>query len=91
MAWLVDNTTDAHGIRGVIVQALGLGVGAILFGVATIRGKVFPALAGWAFILAALFAAANEVFSAGQLISRAMFGVAFVWLGSALMGRTPTE
>lgn len=88
---LVDNTTVAQGIRGVIVQALGLGVGAILFGAATIRGKVFPALAGWTFILAALFAAANEVFSAGQLISRVLFGVAFVWLGIALRGRTQAE
>jgi len=88
---LVDNTTAAQFYRGVVVQALGLGVGAILFGIATIRARVFPALAGWMFIAAALFAAANEVFAEGQLISRALFGAAFIWLGKDLHRRTPTE
>lgn len=38
---LVDNTTAAQFYRGVIVQALGLGLGAVLFGVATIRARYF--------------------------------------------------
>lgn len=87
---LVDNTTAAQFYRGVVVQALGLGLGAILFGAATIRGKVFPGLAGWTFIAAALFAAANEVWSGGQLVSRALFASAFVWMGTALRNRTAT-
>lgn len=85
---LVDNTTAAQFYRGVVVQALGLGLGAILFGVATIRAKVFPAVAGWIFIAAALFAAANEIFAEGQLIARALFGAAFVLLGLDLRSRT---
>ncbi len=81
---LVDNTTPAQFYRGVVVQALGLGLGAILFGAATIRGKVFPSTAGWLFIAAALFAAANQVFAAGQLVSRTLFAVSFVWFGLSL-------
>ena len=81
---LVDNTTAAQFYRGVVVQALGLGLGAILFGVATIRAKVFPTVAGWMFIAAALFAAANQVWEEGQLVSRALFGAAFVWFGVAI-------
>lgn len=84
---LVDNTTAAQFYRGVVVQGLGLGLGAILFGTATIRAKVFPALAGWLFIAAALFAAANQVFEEGQLISRALFAFSFMWLGIALRGQ----
>jgi len=84
---LVDNTTAAQFYRGFVVQALGLGLGAILFGVATIRARVFPAAAGWTFIAAALFSAANEVFSEGQLIGRILFGAAFVWMGVELRRR----
>jgi hypothetical protein len=36
------------------------------------------------FIAAALFAAANQVFEEGQLISRTLFALAFIWLGRAL-------
>ena len=78
---LVDNTTAAQFYRGVVVQGLGLGLGAILFGAVIIRTRVFPMVTGWLFIAAALFAAANQVFEEGQLISRALFAVAFVWLG----------
>jgi hypothetical protein len=85
---LVENTTAAQFYRGVVVQALGLGLGAILFGAATIRAKVFPGLAGWTFIAAALFAAANEVWSGGQLVSRALFALVFVWMGGVLRSRT---
>ena len=85
---LVDNTTAAQFYRGVIVQALGLGLGAVLFGVATIRAKVFPVWTGWLFVAAAAFAAANQVWVEGQLVSRAMFAVAFIWLGIALRART---
>ena len=88
---LVDNTTAAQFYRGVVVQALGLGLGAVLFGVATIRAKVFPALTGWLFIAAAGFAAANQVWTEGQLVSRALFAVAFVWLGIDLLTRAPTN
>ena len=84
---LVDNTTAAQFYRGVIVQALGLGLGAILFGAATIRAKVLPGVAGWLFIAAAVFAAANQVFEAGQLISRGLFAVGFVWFGAAVRAR----
>jgi hypothetical protein len=87
----VDNTTGAQFARGVIVQALGLGIGAVLFGVATIRGAVFPSWTGWLFISAALLAAANQVFPAGQLISRFLFATAFVVLGWALLARPANE
>lgn len=88
-ATLVANTTAAQFYRGVVVQGLGLGLGAVLFGAATIRARVFPALTGWLFIAAALFAAANQVFEEGQLISRALFAVAFIWLGAELRERYP--
>ena len=81
---LVNNTTAAQFYRGVVVQGLGLGLGAILFGIGTIRGGVFPVYTGWMFIVAALFAAANQVFPSGQLISRALFAVAIAWMGLAL-------
>ena len=61
------------------------------FGVATIRSKVFPALADWMFIVAALFSAANEVISEGQVIVRILFGAAFVWMGVDLRRRTQSE
>ncbi|MHC4409106.1 MAG: hypothetical protein ACYS0F_08900 [Planctomycetota bacterium] len=85
---LVNNTTAAQFYRGFVVQALGLGLGAILFGVATIRAKVFRTAAGWMFVAAALFSAANEVLPGGQLIGRTLFGAAFLWLGVELRGRT---
>ena len=84
---LVDNTTAAQFYRGVVVQGLGLGLGAVLFGAATIRGNVFPAWTGWLLISAALFAAANQVFEEGQLISRALFALAIIWLGLAVRQR----
>jgi hypothetical protein len=82
---LVDSTTGAQFVRGVVVQALGLGIGAILFGIATIRGRVLPAIGGWLFIAAAVFAAANQALSEAQLISRTLFAAAFIWLGFALL------
>lgn len=84
---LVDNTTAAQFYRGVVVQALGLGLGAILFGASLIRGRAPSSAAGWLFIAAALFAAANQVFEAGQLISRGLFAVAFIVLGAELRQR----
>lgn len=80
---LVNNTTAAQFYRGIVVQGLGLGLGAILFGVATIRGRVFPIATGWLLIAAAVLAAANQVFEEGQLISRALFATSFIWLGVA--------
>jgi hypothetical protein len=55
-----------------------------LFGVATIRAKVFSMWTGWLFFAAAAFAAANQVWAEGQLVSRALFAVAFIWLGMEL-------
>lgn len=81
---LVDNTTAAQFYRGVLVQAIGLGLGAILFGAATIRSHILPTLPGSALIVAALFAVANQVWAEGQLVSRALFGAAFVLFGVAL-------
>ncbi len=88
---LVDNTTTAQFVRGAVVQGLGLGLGAILFGVATIRAKVLPAIAGWMFIAAALLAAANQAFAEAQLISRTLFAAGFIWFGVALGRTTPTR
>ena len=88
---LLDSTTGAQNVRGIVVQAFGLGIGAILFGIATIRGKVLPAIGGWLFIAAALFAAANQFFDAAQLISRALFALAFIWLGSAVLSISQVE
>lgn len=85
---LVDSTTAAQFYRGLVVQALGLGLGAILFGAATVRAKVFPAATGWMFIAAALLSAASEVFAPGQLIGRTLFAAAFVWMGVELRRRT---
>lgn len=76
--------TVAQTVRGITVQAFGLGLGAILFGAATIRARVLPRLGGWLLIAAALLAAANEAFDAAQLISRVLFAAAFVVLGLAL-------
>lgn len=87
----VDNTTGAQFARGAIVQALGLGIGAVLFGIATIRRTMFPRWSGWLFISAALLAAANQVFPAGQLTSRFLFATAFVILGSVLLARSANE
>jgi len=84
---LVDNTTAAQFYRGVVVQALGLGLGAILFGISTIRAKVYPSLAGYMFIAAALFAGLNEAWEGGQLVSRTLFAAVFVWLGAYLRRR----
>lgn len=83
---LVDNITAAQFYRGVVVQGLGLGLGAILFGAATIRAKVFPAWTGWSLIMGAVFAGANQVFEAAQLISRTLFAASFVGLGVTLLG-----
>lgn len=77
--------TGAQAVRGITVQAVGLGLGAILFGAATIRAGVLPRLGGWLIVAAALFAAANEAFDAAQLISRVLFGAVFVLLGSAIV------
>ena len=81
---LIDTTTAAQFYRGVVVQGLGLGLGAALFGVATIRAKVYSPVVGWLFIAAALLAAANQVFEEAQLVSRTLFALAFIWLGMDL-------
>ncbi len=83
--------TTAQIVRGLTVQAVGLGVGAVLFGAATIRARVLPRPGAWLIIIAALFAAANEAIDAAQLISRILFAAAFVFLGSALINDGPND
>lgn len=77
--------TTAQVVRGITVQAVGLGLGAILFGVATIRARVLPRLGGWLIIAAALFAAAQEAVDGAQLVSRLLFAATFLLLGSAIV------
>lgn len=84
---LVTSPTTAQFYRGVAVQGLGLGLGSIVFGVVTMKTGVFARGAGVLLIGAALFAAANQVFPPGQLISRLLFAAAFVWMGSSLWRR----
>lgn len=82
----IDNgTSTAQLVRGITVQALGLGIGAILFGVATIRARVLPRIGGWLMIAAAISGAAQEGFAGAQLISRLLFAATFLVLGSALV------
>ena len=88
---LLENTTAAQFIRGLVVQALELWLGAIMFGVAVIRARVFPPLAGWIFIAAAALAAANEVVPEGQMVARGLFGAGLIWLGADLRRRTPRD
>lgn len=82
----IDNgTSAAQTVRGITVQAIGLGLGAILFGAATIRARVLPRLGGLLMIAAALFAAAQEALNGAQLISRLLFAATFLALGSAIV------
>lgn len=64
-------------------------MGAVLLGASIIRGKVFPALTGWMFMGAALFATANQTFEEGQLISRALFAPTFIRFGFASRSGAP--
>lgn len=80
---LVDSTTAAQFVRGAIVQALGLGLGAVLFGAALVRMQ-FSRLGGWLLIAAAVLAAANQVIDVAQLMSRALFGCSFIVIGASL-------
>ena len=77
--------TVAQAVRGITVQAIGLGLGAILFGAATVRARVLPRSGGWLMIAAALFAASQEAIDGAQLISRLLFAATFLLLGSALL------
>lgn len=72
-------------VRGIAVQAIGLGLGAILFGAATIRARVLPRSGGWLMIAAALFAGSQEAIDGAQLISRLLFAATFLMLGSAIV------
>ena len=73
--------TPAEVVRGVVVQAVGLGLGALLFGLATVRARVLPPIGGWLFVAGALLAAANQVTPVAQLLSRLVFALGFVILG----------
>ncbi|HKZ82713.1 MAG TPA: hypothetical protein VJ793_03540 [Anaerolineae bacterium] len=77
----LKSATPAEVVRGVVVQAVGLGLGALLFGLATVRARVLPPTGGWLFVAGALLAAANQVTPAAQLVSRLVFALGFVILG----------
>jgi len=77
----LNTATPAEVVRGIVVQALGLGLGALLFGLATVRARVLPPVGGWLFVAAALLAAANQVTLAAQVVSRLAFALGFVVLG----------
>jgi len=76
-----ESATPAQIVRGVVVQAIGLGLGALLFGLATVRARVLPPIGGWLFVAGALLAAANQVTPVAQLLSRLVFALGFVILG----------
>ena len=76
--------TPAEVVRGVVVQAVGLGLGALFFGLATVRARVLPPAGGWLFVAAALLAAANQVAPVAQILSRLGFALGFVILGYAI-------
>ena len=86
---LVNSTTAAQFYRGVVVQALGLGLGAILYGVATARSGAFTPVIGWLLVAAAATAMANELFEGAQIASRLLFGVAFASFGIHLLREYP--
>ena len=79
----LTSATPAQVVRGVVVQAVGLGLGGLLFGVATVRARVLPPTGGWLFVAGALLAAANQVTPVAQLLSRLVFALGFVILGYA--------
>jgi hypothetical protein len=74
-------------VRGILVQAVGLGLGAILLGVATIRARVLPAAGGWLLIAGAALAAVSELTLVLRGLSVVGFAVAFIVLGGALRQR----
>jgi len=77
----LQSYTPAFVVRGIVVQAVGLGLGGLLFGLATVRARVLPPTGGWLFMAGALLAAANQVTLIAQLVSRLAFALAFVILG----------
>ena len=58
---MLTSPTPAQFVRGAVILALGLGVGALLFGIVTIRARVLPAAGGWLLIAGAVLAAASEL------------------------------
>jgi steroid delta-isomerase-like uncharacterized protein len=74
-------------VRGILVQAAGLGLGAILLGVATVRARVLPAAGGWLLIVGAVLAAVSEVTLVLRGLSFVGFAAAFIVLGVALRQR----
>jgi hypothetical protein len=71
-------------VRGILVQAVGLGLGAILLGVATIRARVLPAAGGWLLIAGAALAAVSELTLVLRGLSIVGFAAAFIVLGVAV-------
>ena len=71
-------------VRGILVQAVGLGLGAILLGVATIRAGVLSAAGGWLLIAGAVLAAVSELTLVLRGLSVVGFAVAFIVLGVAV-------
>lgn len=70
-----SGTVAAGWISGEIIFVLGW----ILFGIASLRAKVFPSLAAWLLILATVVMLVLDL--VGLLASGVVFGVALGWLG----------
>ena len=77
----LKSPNPASVVRGVVVMAVGLGLGGLLFGLATVRARVLPLTGGWLFVAGALLAAAEPVMPFAQLGSRLGFALGFVILG----------
>jgi len=77
----LKSPNPASVVRGVVVMAVGLGLGGLLFGLATVRARVLPPTGGRLFVAGALLAAANQVTPVAQLLSRLVFALGFVILG----------
>jgi hypothetical protein len=73
--------------RGILVQAVGLGLGAILLGVATVRARVLPTVGGWLLIAGAALAAVSELTLVLRGLSIVGFAAALIVLGVAVRQR----
>ena len=85
---LLKSATPAEVVRGVVVQAVGLGLGGLLFGLATVRARVLPPTGGWLFMAGALVGAANQVTLVAQVVARLLFAIGFVILGYGTRPKT---
>ena len=83
----LKSASPAQVVRGVVVMAVGLGLGGLLFGLATVRARVLPLTGGWLFVAGALLAAAEPVMPFAQLGSRLGFALGFVILGYGIRSK----